>query len=158
VARFEVPTRADLLAASREQYQRRFPALDVPTPVARNVRPTLIVLGAEGVEIPYCGRMYELIPVSFEDGLRLTEARARVTDLHDRDLTPDNLRAYRGALRVIVRMAPKYLVPRGRLRRVLWRLRVRRNPFRDATDAEVGELLGFFLGCRMMSRVRYPTT
>lgn len=144
---------------AQEEYAQAYGPSDVrPKPERpRNVRATLLVFGAEKVEIPYRGQMYELTPVSFEDGLRLADARATLEELEDAAPTEENVRRYRSACQLIVGLAPHYLLPRGWLRRALWRLRLRRNPFRRASDREVGELLGFFLGCRMMSRVRCPS-
>lgn len=122
----------------------------------RNVRATLFMVDGERVEIPYRGRVYELLPVSFEDGLRLADVRGTLEELEDAKPTTENVARYRSALRFVVALAPRYLRPRGRWRRAFWALT--RNPFRHATDAEVGELLGFFLGSRMRSRVRHPVT
>jgi len=151
--------REELERMAREQYARvyRDGRSDRPKPERpRNVRASLLVFGADKVEVPFHGRMYELTPVSFEDGMRLSDVRATIEELEDAEPTRENARRYLDACRLVVRLAPRYMLPRGRLRRALWRLRLRRNPFRQASEREVGELLGFFLGCRMMSRVRHP--
>lgn len=152
--------RSKLEEMARAEYARQFPSRPAQTaPRPRNVRPTLYLLEQERVEVPFRGRMYELRPVSFADGIRLLEAEADISECVAREVTGrDAARQYAAAARLIIRMAPRYLLPRGRVRRLFWRLRLRRNPFRKATDAEVGEILGFLFGCRTMSSVRYPGT
>ncbi len=154
--RAERPPRAVIEERAREGYRTRFPAGRQPAPPAVNVGAALLLLEDDSVRIPYRGRMYELGHVSFTDGLRLVAARSAVEALEDGEPTPENQTAYLQALRLVVRMAPRYLLPVKRVRRFFWRLRIRRNPFRNATDAEVGQFLGFFLGCRTRSRVQYP--
>ena len=139
---------------AREGYAKHFP--DGP-PKARppeNGRAMLLLTGADTVEIPYKGTLYELLHISFEDGLVCVIAKAAIEGLEGESITPETVDAYRAAMRSVVALVPRYLRPvRGRLRRLRWRLGLHRNPFRRATDAEVGQLLGFFLGCRMRSRV-----
>jgi len=154
----ERPRRAVVEAMAREGYEKRFPKGRPAGPPPSNGRPTLVLLGSESYQVlAFRGRGYELGHVGFEDGIRLVEAKAAVEALDESDPTPENVAAYLAALRLIVRMAPRYLLPIGRVRRLLWRLRLRLNPFRRATEAEVGQLLGFFLACRMRSRVRAST-
>lgn len=160
MATFTKLSRLELEEIARARYRQVFP--DGP-PVrrsrARNIGPALRTMDAERLEIAIGRRRYELLPVSFEDGLRLLQARQAIEDMEEESVPkPETIRAYRDALRVVVRLAPRYLAPRGPLRRLLWRLRIRRNPVRRATEAELGQMLGFFLGCRMSSRVRYPGT
>ena len=156
--RAERPRRAVIEAMAAEGYRKKFPNGRPEAAPPANGRPALLVLGADRMCVPYRGRMYELGHVSFEDGIRLVLARAAIVGLGaDDDPTPENVATYLQAMRVVVAMAPRYMVPVGRVRRLFWRLRLRRNPFRTATDAEVGHLLGFFLGCRTRSRVQYPT-
>lgn len=144
--------RAEVLKHAEELYQERFPD-GPPAEAPANVGTMLLLAGADVLEMTYKGTLYELGHVSFEDGLELTRAREALEQLEEA-VTEANVRAYALAAQRVVDMAPKYLFPvHGRFRRLRWRLRLRRNPFRDATDAEVGLLLGFFLRCRMRSRV-----
>lgn len=152
-------SRSELEEMARSQYKRRFPdGPPVRVPRHRNVGPALQLLDAERLEVGLRGRRYELLPVSFEDGIRLIGARQAIESLEDAEPDEANVRAYRQALRVVVRMARRYMKPTGFLRRLLWRMRIRGSPLKDATEAEVGQCLGFFLGCRMRSTVRYPAT
>lgn len=143
---------------AHESYVRAFSGRESPRGRVRNLEPTLIVLGERSIEIPFRGRMYELQPVSFTDGVRLLEAKNAIDVVAHGEPSRADILAYRAALRRIVRMTRKYLLPRGRLRQVAWRMRLGRNPFRKATEAELGEILGFFYGCRTSSAVRYPVT
>ncbi len=150
------PPRSVIEARAREAYRRKFPDGRPAGAPAANGRPTLLVLGADTFQVPYKGRLYELLHVSFEDGVRLLEARTAVVameGLEADDATPDMIAAYLRSMRFVARLAPRYMVPVRFVRRFFWRLRIRRNPFRTATEAEVGHLLGFFLASRMRSRV-----
>ncbi len=151
----ERPTRAAIEAMAREGYRKKYPGGPREAPPPANGRPALQVLGADTFHIPYRGRLYELGHVSFEDGIRLVEARTAITAPSDDDATPEKVAAYLQAMRFVVRLAPRYMVPVRPVRRFFWRLRLRRNPFRTATDSEVGQFLGFFLACRTRSRVQF---
>ena len=154
--RAEHPRRAVIEAMAAEGYRKRYPDGRPRGKPPANVEATLFLLGAKIRVLPYRGRGYELGFVSFEDGLRLTQAKVAIDVFAEGDPTPETAKEYLQAMRTIVRMAPRYLLPVERVRRLFWRLGLRRNPFRKATDVEVGQLLGFFLGCRTRSRVQYP--
>lgn len=145
--------RSELIRIAREEYARQMPEPPKRTP-ERNVGATLVALGAERVGIEYGGVRYELRPVSFEDGLRLIGARSAIERLGEvAQPEAGDVEAYRQALRTVVKVAKRYIVPVG------WRKWLpRRNPWRSATEVEVGQLLGFALGCRTRSRVRYLET
>jgi hypothetical protein len=154
--RFEPLDVEELERIAREQYARAFPRREGRSSKPRNVGATLATLGAQRIGVAFRGRVWELLPVSFEDGLRLTVARSAVEAMEDEgSITPEKARFYHEALRSVVALAPKYLRPAGVVSRLLWRLRLRRNPYRAATDAEVGQLLGFFLASQMRSRARF---
>lgn len=155
--RFEPLDVEGLERVAREQYARAFPAREGPPPRPRNGGPTLHMLGAERMAFVFRGVAYELLPISFEDGIRVAEARAALLAAEDEErLTPEVARDANRALKLVARLAPKYLRPLRLWRRLLWALRIRRNPYRDATEVEVGQLMGFFLGSRTMCRVRSP--
>lgn len=151
----ERPRREVIEAMAQEGYRKRFPQGLPRSKPAANVGATLRLLEAESICVPYNGRAYELGHVSFEDGLRLVAARSAIEALDDAEPTAENQAAYLLAMRLVVAMAPRYLVPMTPVRRFFWRLGIRRNPFRRATDSEVGQFLGFFLACRTRSRVQY---
>ncbi len=147
--------KADVERIAREGYKRHFPDGPPVAPAPTNGRAMLLLVGDDTLELAYRGTLFELGHVSFEDGIVCVQAKAVLerTD-ESEEITSESVALYRAACRAIVELAPRYLRPvHGRLRRLRWRLRLRRNPFRNATDAEVGQLLGFFLACRMRSRV-----
>jgi len=162
MATFNRVPRDELERMARQAYAREFPADAAPSVAPKNVRVTRLLLG-DTLKVEYRGVTYELGHVSVLDGLVLQEARIAIeradraqTDL-DR-LTPDVMRDYYAALRRVTELAPRYLIPTGRVRRMVWRLGLVPNPFRRATESEVGQLLGFFLACPTRSRVRYLAT
>ncbi len=152
----ERPRRAVVEAMAREGYRRKYPETRSSGAPPANGLPALLVLEAERFQVPYGGRLYELGHVSFEDGIRLVEAQTAINAITEGGETPEKVAAYLRGMLYVVRLAPRYLVPVGRIRRLFWRLRLRRNPFRKATDSEVGHILGFFLASRMRSRAQYP--
>lgn len=159
-AQFTRVPREELERMAREEYARQFPRGRPAPAQPRNVRATLLSMGEGRLEITHRGRSYELLPVTFSDGLRLQEARAAIERAdhaqHNTDeLTPEVMRDYYMALKHVVSLAPQYLRPVGRVRRLLWRLGLTRNPYRGATEAEVGQLLGFFLATSTRSSVRF---
>lgn len=157
MATFDRIPRSELERMAREEYSRQFPARPKAAPRARNATPTLALLGAERMAFVFRGVAYELLPVSFEDGIRLSEVRATLEAAEDDErLTPEVARDARASLRFVASLATRYLRPLRWHRRLLWALRLRRNPYRGATEVEVGQLLGFFSGCRTMSRARSP--
>ena len=146
-------SRAEVERIAREGYRKRFPDGPPTAPPPTNGRPMLLLAGADVLEIPYRGTLYELRHVSFEDGIVCVTAKAAIDATEGAPLTPESIAAYRAACRAVVSLVPRYLRPvHGMLRRLRWRLGLHRNPFRSATDAEVGQLLGFFLASRTRSR------
>lgn len=155
--RFEPLDVEGLEEVARAQYARAFPAREGPSPRPRNAGAALHMLGAERMAFVFRGVAYELLPISFEDGIRVSEARAALMEAEDEDrLTPEVARDARRALKLVANLAPKYLRPLRWPRRLLWALGLKRNPYRRATEVEVGQLMGFFLGSRTMCRVRSP--
>lgn len=161
--------RAELLRDAEAGYRKRYPEGPPRAELPRNIGPALLLAGADSLELVYRGRIYELGFPSFADGVRLEQARAAV-ELMEEEPTAEHLPGYARALELTVSLATRYLFPalptpdlprlhrlRIHLRRLRWRLRLRRNPYRDATEAEVGQLLGFFLRSRMRSRAGSPT-
>ncbi len=146
--------KAEVERIAREGYKRHFPDGPPVAPAPTNGRAMLTLAGVDTLEIPYRGTLYELLHVSFEDGIVCVMAKAAIEAAEGGPITPESVAAYGAACRAIVALVPRYLLPvHGRVRRLRWRLGLHRNPFRNATDAEVGQLLGFFLASRMRSRV-----
>ena len=121
-------------------------------PEIRNLSATGALFGSDTLE--YRGRRYEVPPVPFALGVALLELQERAGRLQG-DVAGIDPAAELGAiLNRAVAIFPQLVRPVG-WRRLLWPLLP--NPFRKASEYEVGELLGFFSGCRMRSRVRHPS-
>jgi hypothetical protein len=121
-------------------------------PRVRNVQPVLYL--TDPFRVPYRGRMWLIPPVPMEDGARVLDL---VDKLEKMQSGPDLARRYREFNRAILKLIRRLVLPeRGWLRRVLWKLRIARNPWRTATHEEVGEMLGFFWMRRTKSPDRRP--
>lgn len=114
----------------------------------RNVREVLD-LGTV-TYISFRGRQYGVPPLPWKEGERLLDAYLEVREFEG-DLAREDLRRYFDAVERIAKILWKNVRPLGFARRFLKRLRLLRNPFRDATEGEIGELAVFFLGRRTRS-------
>lgn len=121
-------------------------------PEVRNLGPVLDLSGPLPLE--FRGQTYLVPPVPFVFGVRLVGLQERVRRLQDQPDTPAVLEELRAILEEAVELFPSLVRPRG-WRRLIWRIAP--NPFRGASEFEIGELMGFFLGCRTRSRVRHPS-
>ena len=98
----------------------------------------------------YRGRKILPRPIRWEEGLELLEAAATLEEwAKRRDGDLDELRRL---YRRIVDLCWVVLRPPWMPR---WLQRLRRNPFRGATEAEIREVLGFCGRCRTISLVGY---
>ena len=119
-----------------------------PRPAVKN-RPALVYL-TDPLRVPFRGRLYELPPVGFRDGERIMEIQERLEDT-DHSARKGRRALFEEAAALIRRLVTP---DRGWLLRLRWRLRLVRNPFRQATEVEIAELLGFLAACRTRSTVR----
>lgn len=128
---------------AQEEYRRQF-----PQPVHRERPETVNAEAATGIDRPvvfaFQGKPYVLRPIPWEDGVALHELQMRF-------LRPEGAADYRDACREAVALM-------GRLARCRgwrgWLRRVLPNPFRHASEKEVGEVLDFFWLCR--TGLRFP--
>lgn len=102
--------------------------------------------------LPWGTRTYAIRPIRHEDGLDLLELALRLEAVFEDGDPAEMLREYRRVVREITRRCWMLLRPRW-VPAFLWRLRP--NPFRRATLAEVKDILGFFGRCQTTSRVRH---
>lgn len=128
---------------AREEYRRQFPG-----PVRNEMPGTVNADAARHVGRPvvfaFRGEPYTLPPIPWEDGVALYELQMRF-------LRPGSTDEYRDACREAVRLMGRLAHRRG------WRGRLRRilpNPFRHASEGEIGEVLDFFWTCR--TGLRFP--
>lgn len=104
--------------------------------------------------LEFRGRTYLVPPVPFVFGVALVGLQERVRRLQDQPESPEMLAELESIMHEAVALFPSLALPTG------WRRLFRRllpNPFRNASEFEVGELIGFFSGCRMRSGVRHPS-
>lgn len=106
--------------------------------------------------IRFRARAYDVLPVGYVDGLVLDQLAGRLRKSRDLASQPDQLAELRAVMDEAVVVFARLVRPRGRLRRIAWRVGLRANPFLAASEADVGALLGFFWLCRMKSSVQ-PT-
>lgn len=121
-------------------------------PEVRNLGPVQDLSGPLPLE--FRGRTYLVPPVPFVFGVRLVGLQERVRKLQDQPESEEALDELRSILHEAVALFPSLVRPTG------WRRlfgRVLPNPFRNASEFEIGELMGFFSGCRMRSSVRHPS-
>lgn len=143
-------SRAELEELAHEQYVREFPSSPEPRLRFANVRPVLGLSGADHVFSR--GKIWEVPAIPFEAGARLVEIRQGLESLTAAQETPETVQLYLELLRSAVALFPRLVRPQARgLRRLLWRMGIRRNPWRDASEEEVGEMVGFFYRSRTRS-------
>ena len=146
------PVTAEQRDDAQEELRARLGVEERRPPAPVKNRPALVYL-TDPLRVPYRGRLYELPPVSYMDGVRITDI---MSQLEDPDLEEEKrLTAMQDAAALIRRLVTPDR-DRGWWLRLRWKLRLVRNPFRPAvaTEMEIGELLGFLAWCRTMSSVR----
>lgn len=102
------------------------------------------------------GRQYRVHPVPYRLGVRLRALLQETMELDDEQVGAS--RSGEVVSRICGEAIPLFrrcVLPHHWLRRLLWPLTP--NPFSDASEREVGQLLAFFSMCRMTSRARLPS-
>lgn len=130
-----------------------------PAPAPQNVR-NVARIGSWRL-LGYGERQFLVPPVPAIAGARLDAIQRRFAEINRADPTPELVDEYVKLCGDVVTLAHRLVRHhrwrakgwRGRMARWLWRRS--RNPFRDASEGEIGMLLGFFSECRMMSSVRH---
>lgn len=108
----------------------------------------LVLAVLEGKPVWYRGQPYEVPPIPFRVGVRLDALRKAWDAAVDADDAVTILRLHGQVVRALKRL----LRPVHPVRRFFWP--ALRNPFRNASNAEFNDLLGFCLICRMKSTIR----
>ncbi len=121
-------------------------------PETRNLGPVQDL--SRPLPLEFRGRTYLVPPVPFVFGVALVGLQERVRRLQDQPDSTEMLAELERIMHEAVALFPALVRPAG-WRRLVWRLLP--NPFRNASEFEVGELIGFFSGCRMRSGVRHPS-
>lgn len=127
-------------------------ALATGSPQMRNVLPA-VALGSSD-SFRWRGKSYLVPALSWRAGLALMDARLTAQDCRDVERVEVRKR-YTQMLGLIEKIIWRNCRPINPVSRLLWRLRLARNPFRLATEQEVIDLADFFLKCRMRSHVQF---
>jgi hypothetical protein len=151
-----------LVRTPREEMDRRHAAADQRRRPAeeddrgeRNVQPILSLGSTEFFR--FRGKPYGVPPVPWKAGKELHRVyvQARRYGLLKDEKTAD---AYFALIARLPAMLWSLTRPVGRFRRLLRRVGLHRNPFRQATEAELVELAGFFLTLRSTSSISLQST
>lgn len=105
-------------------------------------RQSLMML-VQARRLPWRGQLYHVEPVPYQRGLKMDTIVAEMGQHTDR--TPETLAAVSRLVRDLMKLFKRCVRPRGWRARVWW---LTRNPFRNASDAEIKALLDFFYLCR----------
>jgi hypothetical protein len=133
-------------------YLKRRPAAPPPAKV-RNVGPVLDL--GNTTFFVFRGRPFGVPAVPYKLGQQLVELR-QAAPPPGVPLDAKNSPPYFAYIRRLPRLLWPHLRPVGRLRRVLKRCGLLRNPLERATEAELVEIADFFLARRMRSGVQFP--
>ena len=142
-------SRAELERQSREQYAKTLGLSDS----GREQTPARVVNAREaaGLDRPtvfaFRGTPYILPPIPYEAGIELHEVRSGWEMSRVGNLDNDE---YRRLSRRAVRLMGALAHRRG----WRWARWIRPNPFRNASEREIGQLLDFFWTCR--TGLRFP--
>lgn len=130
--------------------------LGLNTPPPRPVNTRAVIELGEAVLFSWRGQPFRAF-VSWRDGTELADLWARLGELGssvERERLPEYRDVLQGMIRIFKRVARPTVRPYRLLRRLRVRLGLYRNPFRDASEAEIGDLAVFFLTLRTKRGVR----
>lgn len=105
--------------------------------------------------VRYRGRGYRVPPVPYDQGLQLQRLHLELLAL-TKDEAPETAEQLEQVLVILQDLLPLFKQlcrPTALFERLTWRWR---RPFDDASQSELGELLGFFSACRTKSTVEFP--
>lgn len=123
-----------------------------PAPRALNLDAVLDL--GNMVFFTFRGRAYGIPPLAWRTGERLLDAVLELEGLGSQ-ISRDSIHAYYGCVRRLQDTLWRASRPVGPVRRLLRLLRLHRNPYRQATEAEVMQLAYFFLTRRMAAESAY---
>lgn len=149
-----------------EERERRWarvrpPPEQRPTPPPLNLDAVLEI--GEAVYFTFRGRPYGVPPLPWREGERILNARLTLTEIGrelpdgTRVIEREHMQEYYRHLRTLQDVLWDNTRTVGTVRRFLRRLRLARNPYRQATETEIVKLADFFFGRRMSSTgIRLP--
>lgn len=137
--------------------RKRRPRLDrapLPPAATTEVRNTQAVLDLGNLKaFLFRGQPFGVPPIGWKDGQRLVLLQASFNQYLSKQLDESAARGYFAAVAQVAPLLWQLTRPVGKIRRLMKRLGLHRNPFQEATEAELGQLLSFFQACRTMSSI-----
>lgn len=147
----------------REEMARNWGAEPAPVPSTGDASSTSRALNLEHILdlgniifFHFRGRAYGIPPLPWREGEKILAAWQEAKS-HGPTLDRESLTPYFQAIEKLQGLLWRNCRPVGRVRRLLRWLGLHPNPFRIATEGEIGELALFMLGRRMSRAVRLPT-
>ena len=138
------------IEANWARYRARQPRPPVALmPEMKNVQAVLDL--GNLVHFIFRGRAYGVPPIPYKVGLQFVDVAAKLKEFQKGELTAETVADYQAVLATLPGLIWRHSRPVGRVRRFLKRLGLLRNPFEQATEAELGERLRFFERCRTRS-------
>ena len=149
------------LGASRVSAARPTPRVEdaspsTELPTQKNVE-VVLALGAARY-FTFRNRVFCCPPISFPLGQRVLQVYLQVLASATEVAQSGGRKqaeSYFAGLRKLARMLWSHVRPARRTGRILRRLHLTKNPFLDASDKEIQELVDFFLQGRMKSNVQF---
>lgn len=114
-------------------------------------------LGATSL-FEFNGKHYRVDKVDWKDGLELQKLMLQLQAIQNSESenleksSVEDLKKLEDVAVRLTQLFKKLCRPVGLIRRIFWRWS---NPFIDATQQELGELMGFFFACRTRSSVKF---
>ncbi len=103
-------------------------------------------------ELRYEGRRYRVPPVPYRAGIILQKRYMELQEIIGGAETEDSLRKLLTLCEQLLPLFKTLCVPVSTWERLTWRWR---DPFANASQQDLGRLLGFFCACRMKSSVDF---
>lgn len=105
----------------------------------------------------YRNKAYRVPPVPYKLGQRVLDVQIKALGLAREVVqsgSKDPSDRFYKVMHELTGLLWQHIRPTGKIKRVLWRLGLLRNPFRVASEAEINQITDFFLKGRMTSSVR----
>jgi hypothetical protein len=152
-----LPLEAEVLEQSQADLKKSLLGSAVPMANVGNLASLLEVTEFEWPKDS--GNIYSVPRVPFPVGVQLEDLFIRINEAKNHPGALALLPVYERQLVEVVDIIWNSIVPKSWFARLKRRIGFSKNPLRRASDAEVADLLGFFLARRMTSTVRflYPT-
>lgn len=147
---FRMTPKAEITAKREAYYRKRAPAVAPARPKAQNFDPVLAFGDIEA--FLFRGRAYGVPPLPYKAGLELLELWTEAAELGS-NMSHAVAQRYGAIIRRIAALLWKHTRTIGTGRRMLRRLGLVRNPFAEATEAELVDL-----AARFLARRRHTTT